>query len=134
MGVFCKVHTRIKITWDTRIRSVRTVTTTTMKILVASLLLLACAGNLSAVPRNQLTCEICVDIITDIDNFITSDTTEEEILAFFNQICEAVDQLLPGLGATCTGFLKNNGAGIIERIVNENLNPDEICTNLTACP
>ena len=83
------------------------------------------------------------------DNFITSDTTEEEILAFFNQICEvssayfpsnycfkfkAVDQLLPGLGATCTGFLNNNGAGIIESIVNENLNPDEICTSLTACP
>ena len=84
------------------------------------------------------------------DNFITSDTTEEEILAFFNQICEvnstlisriiakdkfkAVDQLLPGLGATCTGFLNNNGAGIIESIVNENLNPEEICTSLTACP
>merc|ERR1712105_156160 len=104
-------------------RSVRTVTATTMKILVPSLLLLACAGELSAVPRNELTCKICIDIVTDIDNFITSDTTEEEILAFFNQICEAVDQLFPGLGATCTGFLNNNGPGIIESIVNENLNP-----------
>merc|ERR1711887_131130 len=106
----------------------------TMKILVASLMLLACTGNLSALPRNELTCEICIDIITDIDNFITSDTTEEEILAFFNQICDVVDQLFPGLGQTCTGFLNNNGPGIIESIVNENLNPSDICDMLTACP
>merc|ERR1712025_118504 len=104
------------------------------KMVTLSLLVLACLGSTLATPRNQLTCEICIDIITDIDNFITSETTEEEILAFFNQICEAVDQLLPGLGATCTGFLNNNGAGIIESNVNENLNPDEICTSLTACP
>merc|ERR1739838_1086423 len=48
--------------------------------------------------------------------------------------CEAVDQLLPGLGQTCTDFLNNNGPGIIESIVNENLNPTEVCTKLTLCP
>merc|ERR1712013_704193 len=32
---------------------------------------------LSAQPRNQLTCDICTDIMTDLDNFITSDTTEQ---------------------------------------------------------
>ena len=52
---------------------------------------------------NELTCDICVDIITDIggDNlnktneikqfvaeFLTSKPTEDEILNFFNQICE----------------------------------------------
>eukprot|EP00091_Calanus_sinicus_P006958 TRINITY_DN17797_c0_g1_i1.p1 TRINITY_DN17797_c0_g1~~TRINITY_DN17797_c0_g1_i1.p1 ORF type:complete len:106 (+),score=38.10 TRINITY_DN17797_c0_g1_i1:120-437(+) len=105
-----------------------------MKLIISTLALLATLGSNLAAPRNELTCEICIDIITDIDNFITSETTEDEILAFFNQICEAVDQLLPGLGATCTGFLDNNGPGIIESIVNENLNPDEICAMLTACP
>jgi len=105
-----------------------------MKLLLQTIVLFATLGINLAKPRNELTCEICMDIVTDIDNFITSETTEEEILAFFNQICEAVDQLFPGLGQTCTGFLENNGPGIIESIVNENLNPTEICTMLTACP
>ena len=115
---------------------------------------------------NELTCDICVDIITDIgkDNlykinqmnqsvaeFLTSKPTEDEILNFFNQICEvnmfinqnlskvtlfleAADQLIPGVGETCTNFLFNNGYGIIESIVHENLNPLEICTNYSLCP
>merc|ERR1712038_1934969 len=85
-------------------------------------------------PRNELTCNICVDIITDIDEFITDETTEQEIMDFFNQICLALDQLIPGFGETCSGFLYNNGQGIIESIVHENLNPEEICTNLGLCP
>ena len=32
--------------------------------------------------RNDLSCSICLDIITDLDNFITSDTTEDQIVAF----------------------------------------------------
>merc|ERR1719483_672410 len=99
-----------------------------MKLLISSIVLLATLASNLAAPRNELTCEICIDI------FITSETTEDEILAFFNQICEAVDQLLPGLGATCTAFLENNGPGIIESIVNENLNPDQVCAMLTVCP
>jgi len=98
-----------------------------------SLLLLLLCG-LAASTRNELSCTICVDIITDIDEWITSDKTEEQILNFFNEICLAVDQLIPGLGQTCTDFLFNNGPGIINSIVNENLNPTEICTGLTICP
>jgi len=83
---------------------------------------------------NELSCDICVDIITDIAEFLTSKPTEDEILNFFNQICEAADQLIPGVGETCTNFLFNNGYGIIESIVHENLNPLEICTNYSLCP
>ena len=35
---------------------------------------------------NQLTCDICVDIMVDIDEFITSETTEAEIIAFVQQV------------------------------------------------
>jgi len=84
--------------------------------------------------HNDLTCTICVDIVTDIDEFITDDTTEQQILDFFNQICTTLDQLIPGFGQTCSDFLYNRGPGIIESIVHENLNPTEICTNLGICP
>ena len=36
--------------------------------------------------RNELTCDICVDVMTDLDEFITSDTTEEEIVNFVKQV------------------------------------------------
>ena len=36
--------------------------------------------------RNELTCEICVDIITDIDEWLTSDKTEQEIIDFISQV------------------------------------------------
>merc|ERR1712105_444932 len=49
-----------------------------------------------AVPksRNELTCSICIDIITDLDNFITSDTTEDQIVAFFKELCHTLGSLL----------------------------------------
>ena len=43
------------------------------------------SGAVSAEPRNDLLCTICVDVVTDLDNFITSDTTEAEIIAFLEQ-------------------------------------------------
>jgi hypothetical protein len=36
--------------------------------------------------RNELTCDICVDIITDIDEWLTSDKTEQEIIDFVSQV------------------------------------------------
>ncbi len=36
--------------------------------------------------RNELTCDICIDIITDIDEWLTSDKTEQEIVDFVSQV------------------------------------------------
>ena len=56
-----------------------------------SVLAFLCLAALLAPSRaSEITCQICVDIVTDIDNFITSETTEDDILAFFNQICEVI--------------------------------------------
>jgi len=86
------------------------------------------------IPKNALTCDVCKALMTGIDNWITSDKTEQEIIDFFNQICEFADTLIPGLGPTCTDFLNNNMHGIIESIVHEDLDPEEVCTNLGLCP
>ena len=53
----------------------------------AALIVLSCliAGAFCA-PKNDLTCSICVDIVTDLDNFITSDTTEQQIVEFVEQV------------------------------------------------
>ena len=56
-------------------------------------LVLACVSlalAASSLPRtrteNDLTCDICVDVMTDIDDFITSDTTEQQLVDFIKQV------------------------------------------------
>merc|ERR1719320_2020570 len=103
-----------------------------MKVLI----LLAClAAAVSAQPRNQLTCDICTDIMTDLDNFITSDTTEQEIIDFVKEICHALGQIIPGFEATCNLLVTSQLPAIIEGFVNDNMNPTQVCTDLLgACP
>ena len=52
----------------------------------------------------------------------------------YKQICELIGQASPGMADVCHDFLYNNGPGIINSIVHENLNPQEVCTGLSVCP
>ena len=38
--------------------------------------------------KNELTCDICIDVITDLDNWLTSDKTEQEIVDFMKEVTE----------------------------------------------
>merc|ERR1712189_3413 len=101
----------------------------------AVLVLLSCLlATAFSAPKNDLTCSICVDIVTDLDNFITSDTTEQEIVHFVEQICEALGAILPDLVATCNALVESQLPAIIEGLVNDNLNPREVCNAIAACP
>ena len=54
---------------------------------VQILLILGCLFlTVSSSPRNSLTCELCVDIVTDLDEWITSDKTEQEIVDFAKEV------------------------------------------------
>ena len=140
----------------------------------AKLLLFSCLmmGTLCN-PKNDLTCTICVDIVTDIDNFITSETTEQQIVEFVEevsrkleigadmkeyvrhfltllvfllqikfthpgqsntkclfQICLSLGSLLPPdlhLDIFCTNLVDEQLPGIIDGLVEQNLNPEEVC-------
>merc|ERR1739838_345416 len=100
----------------------------TMKAVLAILSCLL-ASTLSA-PKNDLTCSICVDVVTDIDNFITSDTTEQQIVEFVEQICTALGAILPDLVATCNALVESQLPAIIDGLVNDNLNPQEVCDSI----
>ena len=55
-------------------------------IKIIALLLTSLIMGCLCTPKNDLTCSICVDVVTDIDNFITSDTTEQEIVDFVKEV------------------------------------------------
>jgi hypothetical protein len=35
---------------------------------------------------NSLTCAVCIDVVTDLDNWLTSDATEDAIVEFVEQV------------------------------------------------
>merc|ERR1712066_397708 len=75
-----------------------------------ALLISAFVASTFAAPKanNALTCNICVDVITDIDNFITDTTTEDQIVAFFKEICHTLGSVMgsPTLEAECNAMLR----------------------------
>merc|ERR1712221_38921 len=102
---------------------------TMMKLLVFCCLL---GLGMATLAKNELTCTICVDVVTDLDTFITSDTTEAEIVEFVEQVCSALGSILPDLEATCKLLIETQLPSIIDGLVNDNLNPQEVCNTLTA--
>jgi len=108
-----------------------------MKIVLAVFLLTLAAGGLAGsatAPGNVLFCDICIDVVTDIDEFLVSEPTEEAVIEFVSQICDALGSIVPDFVATCRALIAAQVPAIIEGLVEDNLNPQEICDNLGACP
>merc|ERR1719158_2512532 len=96
-----------------------------------ALLISAFVASAIAAPKttNELTCNICVDFITDA-------TTEDQIIAFFKEICHTLGSIMgsPALEAECNAMFETNLPQIIDDLVNNNLDPMTICTTIGACP
>merc|ERR1711899_39503 len=103
-----------------------------MKYLVLACVSLALAA--SSLPQtrteNDLTCDICVDVMTDIDDFITSDTTEQQLVDFIKQLCAGLGAIIPNLEATCNFIIQSQIPALIDAFVHDNLDPIQVCTDV----
>ena len=103
----------------------------------AALILSALLATALALPKNknELTCDICIDVMTDIDEFITDESTEEQIIGMFKELCHAMGSLLGSqdLEDQCNAMFADNLPAIIDAFVNSNLNPTEVCASIGAC-
>ena len=88
--------------------------------------------------------------MTDIDQFITSDTTEQEIVDFIKQVgtdvlttiykkslqlCAGLGQIIPNFEATCNFIIQSQIPALIDAFVHDNLDPTQVCTSVFgACP
>ena len=102
-----------------------------MKFVVA-LLFLAGASQTRGLEKGLL-CDVCVDVVTDIDDFLTSDTTIDEILKFVEEICHALGAIDSTLETLCVSLVEAQLPEIINGLVEDNLNPTEVCTAIGAC-
>merc|ERR1711970_506511 len=100
------------------------------KMKAALFLLSALVASSQAVPksRNELTCSICIDIITD-------DTTEDQIVQFFKELCHTLGSLLgASIEQQCNTLMETQLPAIIDGLVNDNLNPQQVCDSIGMCP
>merc|ERR1712241_518236 len=100
---------------------------------VLSLLVLL---GLTQAANNQpkdLLCDICIDVVTDIDEWLTSDQTMDDILHFVEGLCSALGAIDPTLETLCKSLIEAQLPDIINGLVEDNLNPSEVCASIGMC-
>merc|ERR1711997_318568 len=112
--------------------TILTVHSEKMMKLLAALLFLAGASQARGLEKGLL-CDICVDVVTDLDEWLTSDTTIDEILKFVEGLCHALGAIDPTLETLCVSLVEAQLPDIINGLVNDNLNPSEVCAAIGAC-
>merc|ERR1711915_210819 len=81
----------------------------------------------------DLLCDICIDVVTDIDEWLTSDQTMDDIIHFVEGLCEALGAIDPTLETLCKSLIEAQLPDIINGLVEDNLNPSEVCASIGMC-
>merc|ERR1712112_195617 len=110
---------------------------TMLNLFFSSLLISSSLALVQPLPRElqpetkDLLCDICIDVITDLDQWLTSDTTEDQIVEWIEQVCELLSAIVPE--AICKSLIESQIPAIIDGLVNDNLNPQDLCSSIGAC-
>merc|ERR1712241_46872 len=107
-----------------------------LSLLFSSLLISSSLALVQPLSRDQpepkdLLCDICIDVITDLDQWLTSDSTEDQIVEWIEQVCDLLSAIVPE--AICKSLIESQIPAIIDGLVNDNLNPQELCGSIGAC-
>ncbi|XP_059176040.1 uncharacterized protein LOC131955787 isoform X3 [Physella acuta] len=74
-------------------------------------------------------CVLCEYVMTELDNILAQNTTEAQIEAALNKVCNFLPKTLQ---KECTAFVETYGPLVLQLLVQE-LQPQQICTILTLC-
>ena len=84
-----------------------------------------------AEPKNVITCTICTDLVTILDEALTNNQSISQVQDIMYGACD----ILVGMEQDCKDFVDSNLEKVIDLLVNEYLSPDKICEEfLSLCP
>merc|ERR1711934_6357 len=97
-----------------------------LNLFFSSLLISSTLALVQPLSREQpetkdLLCDICIDVITDLDQWLTSDSTEDQIVEWIEQVCDLLSAIVPE--AICKSLIESQIPAIIDGLVNDNLKP-----------
>merc|ERR1711936_826288 len=87
---------------------------------VLSLLLLLGMANAANKQPKDLLCDVCIDVVTDIDEWLTSDQTMDDIIHFVEGLCSALGAIDPTLETLCKSLIEAQLPDIISGLVDDN--------------
>merc|ERR1712048_959752 len=100
--------------------------------LLSLLLLLGLTWAANNQPKDLL-CDICLDVVTDIDEFLTSEQTMDDIIHFVEGLCSALGAIDASLEVLCKSLIEAQLPDIINGLVEDNLKPSEVCASIGMC-
>ena len=74
-------------------------------------------------------CVGCKGLVTLLENFVTENTTEQELFALVDKICPFLD---PQIASVCPAMVEQMGPIVLQALV-ERENPEVLCTQLKFC-
>ena len=83
--------------------------------------------------QKDLTCDICVFVIEEIEKLALDGATIEQITQAIEQICGPLDSIVPGATHACELLIETQLPQIIDYLLNHQLSPTAICQQLGAC-
>merc|ERR1712027_105540 len=102
-------------------------------VLVTLVSMVSSSGVHTGDNTKDLMCDICQDIVRDLDEWITSDSTIDEIVHFADGLCDGLGWIGQDLADLCKQLMDDNLPDIINGLVNDNLAPEQICVNIGWC-
>merc|ERR1712154_419340 len=81
--------------------------------------------------ENSIVCSICELVINGIDSAIVDPTNEQEIRDWLLKACGYLDSQIETI---CLEFVYEYTDDIIEQVVAGYLDPQTVCTAISACP
>ncbi|XP_075466722.1 prosaposin [Ascaphus truei] len=79
----------------------------------------------------SMPCDLCKEVVTVVGNFLKDNTTEGEIQAYLNKVCEFIPD--PGMSSTCKQMLTEYFPLVFNILKEELSNPGVVCSALGVC-
>merc|ERR1711997_183300 len=85
-------------------------------------------------PKNEISCTSCKILVHAITNYITDPANEAALGDNLRQICSLLFANDPVTFGECDAWIVEYTDDIIELLVNQYLEPEQVCTAIEFCP
>ena len=89
---------------------------------------------MSKEPKNDVSCTTCKILVHAITNFMTDPANEAALGDNLRQICSLLFANDPVTLGECDAWIVEYTDDIIELLVNQYLDPEQVCTAIEFCP
>jgi len=85
---------------------------------------------LAGLSANDLTCQLCIDVVSAVEDFLTDGATQDDIIAWLEQFCDQLSSKI--LQNACSSLVHEKLPDIIDLLI-DGLPPQGVCEKIGMC-